>query len=71
MGQGYSQVGTFWGVLNLSLRAYGVQLGNFEWQIGGEDKTLQTDKQTDAPYWKFVVMMNRYKQTNRQKQTFG
>ena len=28
--QGYSQAGTFWGVLNLSLRAYGAQLRNVE-----------------------------------------
>ena len=27
MGQGYSQAGTFWGVLNVSLRAFGAQLG--------------------------------------------
>ena len=26
MGQGYSQAGTFWCVLNVSLRAYGAQL---------------------------------------------
>merc|ERR1711989_220607 len=26
-GQGYSQAGTFWGVLNVSLRAFGAQLG--------------------------------------------
>ena len=26
-GQGYCQTGTFWGVLNVSLRAYGARLG--------------------------------------------
>ena len=48
VGQGYSQAGTFWGILNVSLRAYGAQIGNFEQRtlskIGGEDKTLQTDR---------------------------
>ena len=27
VGQGYSQAGTFWGVLNISLGAFGAQLG--------------------------------------------
>ena len=27
VGQGYSQAGTFWGVLNVSLPAYGAQRG--------------------------------------------
>ena len=48
MGQGYSEVGTFWGVLNVSLCVYDVQLGNFEQhtlsKVGGEDKALQTDR---------------------------
>ena len=43
VGQGYSQAGTFWGILNVSLRAYGAQIVNFEQRtlskIGGEDKT--------------------------------
>ena len=26
VGQGYSQAGTFWGALNVSLHAYGAQL---------------------------------------------
>ena len=30
MRQGYSQACTFWGVLNLSLRAYGAQPRNFK-----------------------------------------
>ena len=52
VGQGYSKAGTFWGVLNVSLCAYGSQLRKFERstisKIGDEDKMLQTDKQTDA-----------------------
>ena len=49
IGQGYSQASTFWGLLNVSLRACGSQLRDFERstlsKIGEEDKTLQTDKQ--------------------------
>ena len=38
VGHGYSHTGTFWGVLNVSLRANGAQLGS---QLGYISQTVQ------------------------------
>ena len=50
MGQGYSQAGTFWDVLNVLLRTFGAQLG-----VGGTQLTFMTQLEK--------VIIFRHKQT--------
>ena len=70
VGQGYSQADTFWGILNVSLRAFGAQLGLdsanlmlFHFLLSTfKEVRIKHYKQTDRPFKKVLIF--RDKQTD-------